>query len=91
MNSSPVGGEFTLTDPGWSESTVTWNNAPAAGTPVGAIGDTDTGTWVELDVTGFVTPGGDVSFRMSSTATNGVAYESKEGGANAAQLVLVLG
>ena len=91
VNSSSAGGSFSLTEAGWSEDTVTWNNAPAAGAAIGAIGDASTGAWVELDVTGFVTASGDVAFRFSSTLPNGVAYESKEGGANFAQLVLVLG
>lgn len=91
VNSSPVGGIFALADSGWSEATVTWNTAPAAGTPVGSIGDVDSGTWVELDVTGHVTSSGDVSFRLSSTSANGVGYMSREGGANSARLVLQLG
>lgn len=89
-NSSSAGGTFSLADNGWSESTVTWNTAPASGSEVGTVGDVDSGTWVELDVTAAVVANGDISFRFSSSARNGVGYQSKEGGPNGAQLVLVL-
>ena len=91
VNSSSVGGAFSLTDSAWSEGAVTWNDAPVAGTAVGTLGRVRVGNWVELDVTGFVPPSGDISFLFSSGASNGVAYESKEGGSNSAQLVVELG
>ena len=91
VNSSTSGGTFSLTDSAWDEDTVTWNNAPSSGMVVGTIGDVDNGVWVELDVTAVVTGAGDISFRFSSPARNGVAYQSKEGGANGAQLVLEFG
>lgn len=91
VNSSSSGGSFAVADAGWSESTVTWNNAPAAGAVIGSLGDVSSGTWVELDVTDAITGSGDLSFRASSTNPNGVGYQSKEGGPNSAQLVLRFG
>jgi glucose/arabinose dehydrogenase/PKD repeat protein len=88
-NSSSSGGTFAVAGNGWSEATVTWATAPAATEIVGSIGDAGRGEWVELDVTAAVLAGGDLSFRAWSTNPNGVEYESREGGANAARLVLV--
>jgi hypothetical protein len=39
----------------WLESTITWNNAPAAGTQIGTFNvSTATGVWYNFDVTSYV-------------------------------------
>ena len=63
----------------WSETTVNWNTRPLATSAVrddkGAI---TTNTWVEWDVTPFVTGNGTYSFGLSQTAADGVDYRSRE-------------
>lgn len=90
LDSSSVGGVFRRTSPSWSESTVTWNNAPAADTTVGpvSLGTVSAGTTVEVDVTSLIS-GTSLSLRASSTSSNGADYSSKEG-AVAPQLVLTV-
>ncbi len=91
---SSSGGDFYLvTDNAWSESTVTWDNAPgAAGGPVGSLGAVAAGSWYELDVSALVTGDGPISFRAASTNPDGADYASKENIGNPpAQLVIELG
>jgi len=63
----------------WSENTITFNNAPVAETPVvvsrGAVGDN---TFVEFDLFSVIKRDGTYSFRISTTASDGVIYASKE-------------
>lgn len=63
----------------WSESTVTFNNAPVAETTVvasqGAVADN---TFVEFDLFGVIKGDGTYSFRISNTSSDGVIYSSRE-------------
>lgn len=73
----------------WSEGTVSWNSAPAAGSTVLAGGAAvATGTWVEFDVSRAVTADGTYSFRVTNPSWDGVQYASDEAGANRPELVV---
>ena len=80
-------------DSGWSEDTVTWDNAPAAdGVALGALGPVSSDNWYELDVTPLVTGDGAVSVGVSSTNSNGADYVSRNGSPGLApELVIQLG
>ncbi|MEO7294668.1 MAG: DNRLRE domain-containing protein, partial [Candidatus Limnocylindria bacterium] len=85
---SKVGGVFArVANSSWSESTVTWNTAPAAGTTVATLGRVAIGSWYEVDLASFISGDGTYTIRVSSTSSDGAAYSSKEG-ANAPQLVI---
>jgi fibronectin type 3 domain-containing protein len=75
------GGEFSrVPDNSWSESTVTWNTAPATdGTVADAINDVAVGEDYDLDVTPLVTGDGQLSVRVRTTSANSVGYMSSEG------------
>jgi RHS repeat-associated protein/CSLREA domain-containing protein len=92
VDASTKGGDFyRAADNDWTESTVTWNNAPASeGSLIASLGSVSVNTWYEVDVTSLVTGDGAYSLRVSSTSTNGADYSSKEG-ANPPQLVITLG
>jgi hypothetical protein len=65
----------------WSESSVTWTNAPApVGSVIASLGSVSAGASYALDVTSAITGDGPLSLRMSSTSSNGARYFSKEGG-----------
>ena len=66
------------TSNGWGESTITWNNKPAPSARRCRIRPIATGVWTEWDVTPAVTGEGEVSFRLASTATDGVNFHSRE-------------
>ncbi|HSL33493.1 MAG TPA: DNRLRE domain-containing protein [Candidatus Limnocylindrales bacterium] len=87
-DASPAGGTVYPTSSAWTESTLNWNNAPAAtGAAIRAIGATTLGTWVEVDVTGSVTANGTYDFLISDGNTNSAFYSSREG-ANPPELVI---
>ncbi len=77
----------------WNEGSVTWANAPpSAASPTATIGAVNSGTWVTIDLTPFVTGDGVVSLRVSSTNSNGADYASKEGAATTKpQLIVTTG
>jgi hypothetical protein len=90
-DSSPIGGEFyRVSDNNWSETTVTWNNAPAADAqPLATLGSVSSGIWYEIDLTSLITGDGTYTLRVTSTSTNGADYSSKEGGV-APELVITI-
>lgn len=77
----------------WSESSVTWDNAPAHDTAVlSQLGRVAVNTWYELDVGGVVDGNGTFSFKLDSNNANGAAYTSSEGAVDfRPELVLTLG
>jgi uncharacterized repeat protein (TIGR01451 family) len=86
-----TGGEFRgAIDNGWQQSTVTWNNAPAA-QPItlSSLGPVAAGNWYELDVTPLVTGDGTYSIRAGSTSGDGADYSTKEGASGFAPQLLV--
>ena len=88
-NSSPDGPSLYPTDPGWSETAVTWESRPARlGPAAGDLGRVSSGTWAEYDVTSLVSGDGALSFELSSVSTDGTGFNTKEAGANRPQLVV---
>lgn len=75
----------------WSEGSVNWNNAPAAGSLVGTTDGLAAGTpeTVNLPLTGF-TPGSTVSLRLETTSTTAVRLASSEAGTVSARPTLNL-
>jgi chitodextrinase len=88
---SGVGGAlYRVTDTTWNESTVTWNNAPAANVnSLGSLGSVAAGNWYEVDVTSLVTGDGTFSMKLISTSSDGAYYASKEGTAGFAPQLIV--
>jgi chitodextrinase len=78
-NGSVDGPAVHKTDSGWGESTLTWSNRPA---PIGGASDdrvaVPQNTWVEWDVTPFVTGNGQVSFLLTQPGTDGADFHSRE-------------
>jgi hypothetical protein len=73
----------------WSETGLTYNNAPAYGALLGSSGATKTGTWTELDVTSVVKANGSYSFALARRSTTSATLMSREGSVSTApQLVL---
>ncbi len=73
-----------VSDDTWGETTITWNNKPAAGSRLDTLSVPAAGTWIEFDVTDKLKtelPSDDkVSFMIwEPTATTYCLYDSKEG------------
>ncbi len=63
----------------WSESSVTWQNRPAATTgPVSDAGAIEPATWIEWDVTSLVQADGTHNFQLAAVSTDGVNFRSRE-------------
>jgi len=76
---SDDGGTLYEVDDGWTETGITWNNAPAiGGAPLGSLGAVSPG-WVEIDVSAVVTGPGSYSFALTSDDSNSAYYSSREG------------
>lgn len=90
-DASAVGGSiYTLTDNGWSESGINWNNAPGiTGSPLHTLGAVALNTWVEFNVTTAVTGNGTFVFGLNTPSTDSVIFSSKEG-TNPPQLILTV-
>ena len=64
----------------WTESGLTWNNAPTvSGTPLSSAGAVSVGQVVEFDVTGAITGDGVYSFAIKNASTDACRYDPKEG------------
>lgn len=62
---------------GWTETGVTWNNAPARGTWLGKTGGFAAGAWVEWDVTKGVTAG-ENNLKLETNGQKWVGFKSDE-------------
>jgi Big-like domain-containing protein len=80
---SPDGGTvYAAVDSAWTDTSITWNNAPAPGAALGALGSTSAkvGTWVEVDLgAGAVTGNGTYTFVIQTTSSTSGQLSSKEG------------
>lgn len=88
--SNDGGGFFEAVNSTWTETGVTWTNAPPVGGPqFGSLGSVQAGNWYEVDLTGILTGDGLVSIRVTSSSANGAYYSSKEG-SNPPELVVTV-
>ncbi|MBM7857214.1 CBM96 family carbohydrate-binding protein [Lentzea nigeriaca] len=68
-----------VADTTWSETGVTYNNAPPIGAQLGSSGALTAGTWVSYDVTSKVTANGLYSFALTTASTSSRTFDSREG------------
>jgi hypothetical protein len=76
----PSGGSVYRVSTSWSESTITWRNAPAiSGAAIAGYGAVSTGHWVEVDVRAAIGRSGTFAFAISGgSALDAVDYASSE-------------
>ena len=77
----------TVADTAWTESAITFDNAPPIGPVIGSSGPITPGTWISFDVTSQVTSNGPVSFALTSPSNTATRFSSREG-TNPPELVL---
>ena len=70
---------FEVADNSWVETAVTHDNAPSFGSLINNSGAITAGTWIEIDVTTFITGDGQFSLGLSSTDGNRLLFSSREG------------
>ena len=85
------GGTYRLiSNTSWTEAGATWNAQPAVDGPtLGTLGSVSRNTWVEIDLSGRITGNGTYSIAITPNSNDGAAFDSRETGALAPQLVLV--
>jgi hypothetical protein len=89
QSNSPVGfNVLAVADNSWSESTLIFNNAPAAGALINSSGPVTGGAWVAVDVTGYLAGQGNYSLMLAGAEATTRTYSSRES-ANPPQLVIV--
>ena len=77
-----------VSDNTWTEAGITYSNAPPLGSAYGSSGPINTGTWISMDVTAYITGNGTYSLALTTSGSTAVSLASRESGANAPQLVI---
>ncbi|MDQ3871846.1 MAG: DNRLRE domain-containing protein, partial [Chloroflexota bacterium] len=78
---SDDGGRIYSVSNSWTETGITWSNAPAiSGTALASATAPTAGAWVEFDLGSVITADGTYSFALVSGSTDTVAYSSREEG-----------
>ena len=72
----------------WTETGITWNNAPAYGGSSATISNFAAGTWISYNVTSFVSGNGVVAFEYTSASSAPISFASREDATHAPQLVI---
>jgi len=80
-----------VADNNWTESTVTYNSAPAMGTKISSSQPFSSGTWVEADVTSYVKTTGVFNMVLTTSSATNTSLASRESGANAPELIITTG
>ena len=69
---------WSVNDNGWQEDMITYQNAPALGDLLGFVSSGNTGVWLSLDVTSFITGEGVYSMGISTPGTTAISLRSRE-------------
>ncbi len=90
-NGSVNGPSIYLMKNWWNESSITWNNKPAAsGGALADVGAVTAKTWMEFDVSAAVKGNGSFSFVMAPTSSDSVVCNSREASSNPPQLIVTV-
>ena len=85
-NGTADGPAVYTTGTSWSETAVNWNTRPARTSAAsGDKGAIPVNTWVEYDVTAFVTGNGTYSFNLATTSNDGIDFYNREAATLAAR------
>jgi hypothetical protein len=72
----------------WSESTITYNNAPVVGNVLGSSGGFGSGVWTSVDITSYITGNGTYNLALTVPGSTAISFASREAGTTAPQLVI---
>ncbi|VAW43442.1 hypothetical protein MNBD_CHLOROFLEXI01-4656, partial [hydrothermal vent metagenome] len=79
-----------VADNSWGELTINGGNAPALGNVINSVGSTSANNFVDVDVTGYVTGDGLISFGLSTADSSLLLVSSRESG-NMPELIIQYG
>jgi hypothetical protein len=72
----------------WTETSITYANAPTYGTAVSTVTGITAGRWVSFNVTSLVTGNGLVAFALTSASATPISFASREDAAHAPRLII---
>jgi hypothetical protein len=72
----------------WSESSITYDNAPPFENVISSSGAFSGGGWTSVDLTSLVTGDGTYNIALTTASSTAVSLSSRESGANAPQLII---
>ncbi len=72
----------------WTESTITYNNAPAPGSIINSSKAFNSGTWVTVDASSYVKGDGTYNLVITTTSADLIKLSSREAGSKAPKLVI---
>jgi hypothetical protein len=78
----------TVNNNTWTETGITYNNAPAPGSALGSSGSFGSGVWITMDVTAYITGNGTYNLALTTPGNTAVSLASREAGAIAPQLII---
>jgi calcineurin-like phosphoesterase family protein len=81
----------SVSDNTWTESGITYNNAPPVGSVLGSSGNVNSNTWTSVNVTSYITGNGTYNLGLTTSSSTALSLASREAGANAPQLVIQTG
>lgn len=92
-NSSASAGydAHSVSDNTWTESAITYNNAPPVGNVLGSSGSVNSNTWTSVNITSYITGNGTYNLALTTSGSTAISLASRESGANAPQLVIQTG
>ena len=79
-----------VADNSWSQASITYSNAPTAGALINGSGSVSGGTWIEIDVTSYISGDGTFSLALLPDGSGRNLFDSAETG-NGPELVVVTG
>jgi phosphatidylinositol-3-phosphatase len=75
----------------WTESTLTYDNAPAPGSAITNSGAVTSGTWVSINITSYITGDGSYNLVLMPLSSTMLNLASRETGSTAPQLAVTFG
>jgi len=78
----------SVSDNTWSESAITYNNAPPVGNVLGSSGSISSNTWTSVNVTSYITGNGTYNLGLTTSGSTALSLASRESGSNAPQLII---
>jgi calcineurin-like phosphoesterase family protein len=81
----------SVSDNTWTESGLTYNNAPPVGSVLGSSGNVNSNTWTSVNVTSYITGNGTYNLGLTTSGSTALSLASREAGANAPQLIIQTG
>lgn len=81
FNTSTIGTDvLSVADNSWQETSITYNNAPTLGSTINSSGAVTANSWIEIDVTTYISAEGLVSLGLITTDPSiRISFTSREG------------